>query len=145
MSSTVSPNAQTQDVARGVLLETSNVDGETRIVLAIPNSDYRLHLMLNSTGRDLKVGRSLHGRIDVHAHRIDVSGAGGQFIDPVMGRPRTIQGRIRAIESDAKVLVIQAKVPIRAHLRSPQHTQDFEPGQLVRFNVDRGATFSIAD
>lgn len=145
MSTTASPTTQTQDVARGVLLETSDVDGEIRIVLAIPNSDYRLHLVLNSTGRDLKIGRALHGRIDVQAHRIDVSGTGGQFIDPVMGRPRTIQGRIRAIESNANVLVIQATVPIRAHLRRPQHAQDFEPGQLVQFNVDRGATFTIAD
>ena len=140
------PNITHSDLVRGVLLEVlpESEDGRPRIVLAIPNSDYRLHLVVHGEVCG-EIGRSLHGHIDVNANRIDVCEAGGQFIDPVMGRPRTIQGRVRAADAEHDVLIVQSKVPWRVHVKAPQKASDFEFGSLVRFFVDRGAEFTPSD
>ncbi len=132
------------DVFRGVLLESANDadDDQNQIVLAIPTTDYRLHLLLTENQIETPVGQALPGRINVQANRVDICNTGGQFIDPVMGRPRTVQGRVRTIDTQNNQLVIQAKIPIRAQLRAPQNAADFKPGDLVRFMVDRGATFT---
>jgi len=136
------PSITHNDLVRGVLLEVVHGDdNQKRIVLAIPNTDYRLHLVVNGEVSE-EIGRALHGMIDVCANRIDVCDAGGQFIDPVMGRPRTIQGRVRAADTENDVLIVQSKVPWRVHVKSPQKASDFEFGSLVRFFVDRGAEFT---
>lgn len=144
-STTTTPSAKAatyNDVVRGVFLENSTTDeGQECIVLAIPKTNYRLHLVVDAPLETPK-GQAVPGRINVQANRVDSCKTGGQFIDPVMGRPRTIQGRVRTIDLENNQLVIQAKIAIRAQLRAPQNAGDFAPGDLVRFVVDRGATFT---
>jgi len=140
-TTTPEASAAPLDIARGVLMEIKETDEGREIILAIPNSDYRLHLV--PTGEiTTPVGRAIHGRIDLNARRIDVCGTGGQFIDPVYGRPRTVTGRIRAIIADDNALIVKAKIPLRVHVRAPQKATDFETGTLINFFVDRGATFT---
>lgn len=123
-------------VVRGTLLE-SHPD---RIVLGVPGTDYRLHLVVD---RPIvaAVGSYLCGRIEVSARRIDVTRVGGQFIDPVYGRPRIIQGRVVETGLEHPMMVVKAVVPLHVKVRPPQKPGDFEAGTMVNFSVDPGAVF----
>ncbi len=125
---------------RGSLLE-SHPD---RIVLGIPGTDYRLHLNVNRPV-DAKVGSHIAGRIEVHARRVDVTHTGGQFIDPVYGRPRNIQGCVVETGLEHPMMVVKAVVPLHVRVRPPQKPSDFEVGSIVNFAVDPGAVFVPVD
>jgi len=131
------------DVARGIVHEIR--PAEHLVVLGIPGTDYRLHLLLPdavSAYPHLQPKARVRGWIDADARRIDVCGTGGAYIDPVYGRPRNLAGRIIARMPDKHALIIRAKVPFRIRVRPPQSPDDFADDQFVTFAVDRGATFT---
>jgi len=132
--------AVASNVVRGTLLDSQ----PGRIVLGIPGTDYRLHLTV-AAPIHAKVGRPITGRIDVHARRIDITRRGGQFIDPVYGRPRNIQGCVIETGPDRTTIVVKAAVPLHVRVQPPQKPTDFEVGSIVGFSVDPGATFLPVD
>ena len=130
-------------LARGVLL-AHTAQGPTRagqITFGVHNSNYELHLLASGPLPDGNVAaRRLLGTIKAKARRVDVVTTGGRFIEPVMGRPRRVQGSVIAAAGDA--LVVDAGVPIHCELTDArQRVADFAVGQLVSFDVLDGATF----
>jgi hypothetical protein len=109
------------------------------ITFVVPNTSYQLFLV--PIGEiAAKVGGRLIGVIRARARRVDVVQTGGRYVEPVVGRPRRVQGRIVKIEASA--IVVDAGVPIHCALTDERQTPDqFEVGQLVSFDVHDGATF----
>lgn len=133
----MSEAATASPVAIGRLVETS-AEG---IVLAVPETDYRLHL---TTAKPLEADLrdKVRGTIHAAARRVDVVPSGGRYVEPVFGRPRRVQGRILAGDPAAGTLTVHAGVPVIARLTDPrQKVGDFSIGQLVSFDVERGARF----
>jgi hypothetical protein len=112
------------------------------IVLGLPNTSYELYLI--PTGPiTAVVGKRLIGTIRAQARRIDVVGTGGQYVEPVMGRPRRVQGTVLRVENGA--VVVDAGVAIHATPSDHRQSADqFQPGQFVSFDVAPGATFTQA-
>ena len=131
-------------LARGVL--AANVPASTKeaahIVVTFINTNYEMHLV-PTTPISTPIGKRLIGTITLQAKRIDTVGTGGQYIEPVYGRPRRVQGTVLRTEKNA--LVIDAGVPIHATLTDARQTLDqFQPGQFVSFDAVAGATFTPA-
>ncbi len=123
-------------LARGTLLSVT----PSYIVMGIPNTSYELHLVPTAPIATLP-GKRLLGTIRLQARRIDAVGTGGQFIEPVYGRPRRVQGTV--LRTEAGAVVIDAGVPIHATPMDPrQKAEDFTPGQLVSFDAVAGATIT---
>lgn len=123
-------------IATGVLAEKST----EKLVLAIPGTDYRLHLV--PTGAiDAGISDRISGTIRAKARRVDVIQAGGRYIEPVFGRPRRVQGRITGGDVKANTLTVLASVPVIVTLMPEQRTAQFAAGQMVSFDVEPGATF----
>lgn len=117
---------------------------DDRVVLTLPHTDYRIHLDVKGESPELaadNVGKSVAGRIEAQARRIDVVHTGGRYLEPVYGRPRRLQGRIVATDRRSNTITVQCPCPIVCHLMAPQLAQQFEVGQLVSFDIERGATF----
>lgn len=111
-------------------------------VLTVPNSNYEMHLLPTAPVRT-PPGKRIMGTIRARARRIDVVQTGGRYVEPVYGRPRRVQGSVIAVEPDA--VVVDAGVPIHCEPMDPrQKPSDFQPGQLVSFDVLDGATFTPA-
>jgi hypothetical protein len=110
------------------------------LVLALPGTDYRLHL---AAGDELKADArgEVAGTIRADARRVDVVGSGGRFVEPVIGRPRRVQGRIIGADVPGDAIVVQAgPCKLVCRLTDPrQSLRDFSIGQLVAFDVMRGA------
>lgn len=108
------------------------------VVLALPDTSYRLHLVPLSPVR-AEPGKRLVGTIRVKARRIDVVTTGGTYIEPVEGRPRRVQGRVVRVQGGA--VVVDAGAPVHCTPTDPRQTPDsFKPGDLVSFDALDGAT-----
>ncbi len=114
---------------------------EDQIVLRVPDTNYRLHLLIDAP-LEAEVGDRITGTIHCQAKRVDVVPAGGRFIEPVFGRPRRIQGRVIGGDVSQNTLHVQCGVPVIARLMSSQQATDFKVGQMVCFDVVRGAKFA---
>jgi len=116
---------------------------EGGIVLALPGTDYRLHLRVEGS-IGTAPGEKIRGRVIAQARRIDVIKSGGRYIEPVDGRPRRVQGRVIAVDESRDALLVRAAAPIRAHTNDLQTAADFSVDQMVSFDVEPGARFEPA-
>jgi hypothetical protein len=129
-------------LARGVLAANvpTTAKHPAHIVLEVPNTSYQLHL-IPAGPIATPVGKRLIGKISVKARRIDVVGTGGQYIEPVLGRPRRIQGTVIGTKDGA--VIVDAGVPVHSTPMDPRQSADqFQPGQFVSFDAEPGATFT---
>ncbi len=127
---------QDRSIVHGRLAE-SHPD---RIVLALPGTDYLLHLVVDQP-IDLPRNEPIAGRIHAQARRVDVVGTGGRYVEPVYGRPRRLQGRILEVDPQANTITVNGPCPFICELTANQRADQFRPGQLVSFDVLRGARF----
>ncbi len=137
----MSVDQTTEAVARGVLEEVR----EDRLVLAIAHTDYRLHLVPTVPAARLQphLGKRVKGTIHARALRIHPAAGGGRFIEPVWGTPRIVAGKVLSADPGTKEAVIDLTVPFVVRTMEEQVFEGIlEPGRLVNFYVETGATFT---
>ncbi len=131
-------------LARGVLgaAISATATRPEYVVFLVPNTNYELHLMPSGPVAT-QPGKRLIGTIHVQARRIDVTQTGGQYIEPVIGRPRRMQGTIIAVRDG--VLVVDAGTIVHCTPGdSRQEAADFREGQFVAFDIKDVSTFQPA-
>lgn len=133
-------------LARGVL-EASVAATATKpahVRLRFANTSYELYL-LPAAPVKAEPGDKVLGIISGRARRIDRVPSGGKFVEPVIGRPRRVQGRVIGHDSSdgQGKLIVDAGVPMHFALTDGrQHAKDFAVGDMVSFDVLEGATFT---
>ncbi len=113
-------------------------------VLKLHNSDYQLHVGPPSNGWPDAVapGAKVIGRVRASARRVDVCRTGGKYVEPVVGLPRNIQGRV--LSTEGGVLVVDCGAVFTLRLTAPgQKPDQFEIGSMVTCEVLPGATFDL--
>lgn len=116
-----------------------------RLVLGIDQTNYRLHLQTGGQVDDNSSGKRINGRIVVSVWKVDLVSVGGSYIEPVIGRPRRVQGRVLGLGDGPQTIVVQvAGVPIVAQLPQMFDPQRLQPGQKVGLDVYDGASFEPA-
>jgi hypothetical protein len=129
-------------LARGVHAQAPrpNAEGVSILALALPNTSYVLHLVA-AEPVGVAVGKRVVGTIRAEVRRLDVVDTGGRYLEPVVGRPRRVQGRV--IRAGGGVVVVDAGVAVHCVLTDErQKAEDFQPGQVVSCDVRDGATFT---
>ncbi len=135
----MSETATAGPITTGVLAEKT----PEKIVLAVPGTDYRLHLAPHGQV-DASLNDRISGTIRASARRVDVILAGGRYIEPVFGRPRRVQGRVIAGDIRQNTLTVLACVPMTVTLMPSQRAGKFAVGQMVSFDIEPGASFEQA-
>ena len=107
-------------------------------------TNYELHL--SAPGYPGPAGALVAGRIVAAARKVWTVQSGGNFISPIFGQPRTIQGRVRAL--DERSLVVQAGVPIVVELPAAETGYDLahgpiSVGAMVNIMALPGARFEL--
>lgn len=125
-------------LSRGVLSEKS----PGHMILDVPESSYEIHLITEGEVPG-EVGKKIRGVIHAQARRIDKVKTGGRYVEPVMGRPRRVQGVVIATEpaEDTVTVRVHDCVAIVCRTNGQQRAAQFEVGDFVSFDVLRGATF----
>ncbi len=129
-----SPEVADNSLSRGVVRESR--DGV--IALSIPGTDYRLQL---ATRDGAEIGEKVQGRIRATARRIDRIKSGGMYVEPVEGRPRRVQGRIVAVDEVNGEIHVRAAGVFICRTNGRQRAEEFQPGEMVSFDIEPGATF----
>ena len=134
--------AETGPAGSVMTMTTAGRPAPDLVELRVPGTDYRLHLVAPEHF-DPTPGRKVAGVIQARARRVDIVGSGGRFLEPIYGRPRRAQGVIVGGSVDANTLEVRCGGPIIiATLTDPrQRTADFAVGQMVAFDIERGAEF----
>jgi hypothetical protein len=126
-------------MARGRIIES-----RPGLVIFQPKATtYELHL---ETGSDYvgPLNKPIQGRILFKARKLYSVPNGGNFIAPIVGPPRTLQGRV--IDLTPTQIVLQAGAPVVIDLPSEPHAIDLgsgpiEEGAIVNVVAFPGARF----
>jgi hypothetical protein len=129
--------------ARGKIIE---VNGD-RIVFSPSNTTYQLHLH-NSAGATVEASdRPVEIFIRVQARKVYTVPSGGNFVQPIFGPPRIIQGRVKF--ADDRTIVIHAGATIICELPVADTAIDLDEGliqvgRMANVVALPGATFQLA-
>ena len=98
-------------------------------VIFVPtNTNYELKLMTAQRCQG-PVDRTIEVYISALARKLWTVSSGGNFVAPIQGPPRIVQGRIKYL--DEKVMVVQAGVPMVVDLPILDTACDLNAGALA--------------
>ena len=126
-------------LARGKVTAKRGVGG---IVFKPTGTTYEL--FLEGVGYDGPIDIPVELMITLQARKLWTVPTGGNFIEPIFGKPRTIQGRVKAIVG--QTLVVQAGIPLHVQLPASDSAVDLNNGavtvgHLVNVMVMPGASY----
>jgi len=112
--------------ARGRIIE-ANGDA---ITFQPTGTNYQLHLRL-APGQPAPQagGRSVEAMISVRARKIWTVRSGGNFVAPIFGPPKTIQGRVKWL--DERTLVVHAGMPFVVEMPASDDAIDLANGAIA--------------
>ncbi|MHC4809740.1 MAG: hypothetical protein ACYTEV_05175 [Planctomycetota bacterium] len=134
------PLPQVRAVMRGV--------SPGRIELALPHSDYLMHLGLEVDPARIAVepGKRIRGEVTATAMRFHQASGGGRFIEPVIGEPRIVAGTVLHVDRAGGRVLIDCAMPI--WIRPEEADQDwsvFQERALVTGYLRSGMVFTPAE
>lgn len=130
--------------AIGVPARGKVIEARPGLVIFQPRgTNYELHLEPPGDYQG-PVGKPTQGLIHVKARKLYTVPSGGNFIAPILGPPRTIQGRVVAISPTQ--MVLQAGATMTVDLPAEKHAIDLgsgpiEQGAIVNVVAFPGARF----
>ncbi len=123
-----------------------------RMKVSIPTTYYELDLVDSAfpSGRSaaeqacIPTGSRLHGVVHARALKMHRANAGGVFIEPVQGHPRSVQGRVMATDTVNNKILAHVVIPMWIAVPAGQAAADFATGELINFYVQSGTSFVAA-
>ncbi len=100
---------------------------EGAVIFNPAGTNYELHLVCETYQgpRDVTVDAVIR----VVGRKVYTVPSGGNFIAPIIGTPRTIQGRVRAL--DEQTMVVQAGTPVLVELPTEDSAYDLAQGPIT--------------
>lgn len=135
------PSSLTDFAARGKVIRV-----EGRIILFAPvNSTYEISLACTGPLPEVS-DRTVSGLIRAQARKIWTVPSGGNFLTPIFGPPRIVQGRVRYL--DDRQMVVHGGLPVVVQLPPDNRAYDLingplELASLVNATLLPDATFEL--
>ena len=111
--------------------------------MALPGTDYVLDLSI-ADSRNFADGQRFKGRIAGQALRMFATAGGGAFIEPAVGEPRIVAGRVLTVDVARRRILIEAVVPMWLDFDDRQPAEQFVVGELVNCYVASGIAITPA-
>jgi hypothetical protein len=80
---------------------------------------------------DVPLNKPVELRIRVQARKVYTVPSGGNFVAPIFGPPKTIQGRVRWADESGQRLVVHAGVPVLVELPPADSGIDLDEGPIT--------------
>jgi hypothetical protein len=110
-------------------------------VVSIPGTEYVLDLACGGPTATAQ-GKRVQGVVSGRAQKLHRASAGGEFIEPVEGHPRIVQGRVREVDAAGNRILLQAVIPMWITLATDQSAREFHAGDIVNFYMESGVVFT---
>ena len=132
----------TDFLARGKIL---SITGKT-VVFRPSNTNYELHIGVAGNEPPTVSDQPIHATIRVRARKVWTVPSGGNFIAPIFGQPKIIQGRVKWL--DDRTLVVHAGTDFVVEMPASDQAVDLANGvigvgSLVNVTAMPGATFEL--
>ena len=115
------------------------------LVLNIPGTDYQLHLRADEPVTASPQGR-VRGVVRLPVWKVDTVTPGGAFIEPLLGRPRRVQGTVIGTLATGNSLIVEVcGQPLIGDLPARWNAASFIRGSRVGLDVKEGGTFEPAE
>src|ERR1051325_4067891 len=102
------------------------------ITLRVPGSNYRNTFAFHGDApRDLAPGTRVRGAIHAPAWKVDHVELGGNYVEPLYGRPRRMQGTILAVNPASNELTVQVGYEATVKLPDSAKAETFKPGERI--------------
>lgn len=121
--------------ARGRILRIEN----NLVVFNPAGTTYELHLVSPGPETPTPSPYTLSAYIRATARKIWTMPGGGNFVTPIFGPPKVVQGRVRYLEE--RLAVVQAGVPILLALPAADVDYDLSTGPVIPGNMINATTF----
>jgi hypothetical protein len=110
---------------------------ENTITLRTPGMNYQNTFLFQGNAAALHPGERVRGRILAPAWKIDRVDLGGNYVEPLLGRPRRMQGTILAVNPAANELTVRVGYEVTVRLPDRYRAADFTVGERVGWdNID---------
>jgi hypothetical protein len=114
------------------------------ITLRIPPTNYRNSFLLKPGSPVTADGVRVRGTIHAPAWKVDRVDLGGNYVEPLYGRPRRMQGTILSVNPATNELTVQVGYEVTVKLPEKYKAADFQPGQRVGWDNIEIPTFEPA-
>ena len=116
--------------AKGKIVESR--DGGGVVVFNPRGTNYEMHLdVAGGYGGPLK--KPVGGVVRVKARKVYTVPSGGNFVVPILGQPRIIQGRVMAVSETQ--IVVHAGGPVLVDLPDDGHAVDLANGPVAEGSI----------
>jgi hypothetical protein len=128
--------------ARGKVIRVE----DSHVIFSPANTNYEIKL--TTSGRyEGPVNTLIEGFVKAAARKVLTVPSGGNFVTPIFGPTRIVQGRIKYL--DQTTMVVQAGLPVIVTLPAADSAYDLSSGQLaldvmVNATILPGASFQLA-
>jgi hypothetical protein len=104
---------------------------EGMITVRVPGMNYQNSFQLHSTPTALSPGDRIRAAIHAPAWKVDRVDMGGNYVEPLCGRPRRMQGTILSVNPAANELTVQVAYEVTVKLPAKYRAADYQVGQRV--------------
>lgn len=114
------------------------------ITLRVPGSNYRNSFAIHGDPAGIHAGSRIRGTIHAPAWKVDSVELGGNYVEPLFGRPRRMQGTILAVNTQANELTVQVGYEATVKLPEGCSASSYKPGERVGWDNIEVPTFEPA-
>jgi hypothetical protein len=109
------------------------------ITLNAPGTNYRNSFKFD--GLTPPIGKKIYGTIYAQGRKIEEVSDGGNYVEPLFGRPRRMQGLVLAQDTAKNELLVQAGYEVVVKLPDTQKAADFAVGSRVGWDNGEAPVF----
>jgi hypothetical protein len=115
---------------------------ENTDTLKVPGTNYRNTFILHSPAT-LEPGQRVRGTIHAPAWKVDRVELGGNYVEPLFGRPRRMQGTILSVNPATNELTVQVAYEATVKLPPKYTASNYHPGERVGWDNIEIPTFEL--
>lgn len=115
---------------------------EGMVTLKTPNANYRNTFKLAGAAGGLAIGRRVTGTIHAPAWKADVVEQGGNYVEPLSGRPRRMQGNVLAVNPASNELTVHVGYDVTVKLPERYKAAAFPVGARIAWDNIEVPTFT---
>jgi hypothetical protein len=118
--------------------------GQGTVVLGVAGSNYKNTFVLRDGAEKLAPGQRVRGVVKAPAWKVDRVDLGGNYVEPLYGRPRRMQGTILAVDTTRNELVVQVGYEVTVQLPEKYSAGNFKVGERVGWDNIEMPVFEMA-
>ncbi len=101
------------------------------VTLKVADKNYRNSFVLKGDTANLVQGSKVAGTIHAPAWKVDRVALGGNYVEPLYGRPRRMQGTILAVKAGVNELVVQVGYEVTVKLPEKYKASEYQVGERI--------------